>query len=153
MKEKAKDIIFGWAVVLIGTCIGILLLNNFYGTNFYLVRQQPYPFRDIIAGCLLAPVVEEVIFRWAPINLIKNRPDFDKIKWPVIVLTSFVFGYLHGGFENVYVQGFAGVVFSWIYLKTGFNLTSAILLHALCNFGTMYLFPSLVQKVPIFPFF
>jgi membrane protease YdiL (CAAX protease family) len=46
------------------------------------------------------------------------------LKYPLrikltVAVSTFIFGYLHGGLNNIFVQGLAGFGFAYIFLRTG----------------------------------
>lgn len=90
-----------------------------------------YPF---FYGCVVAPIVEESLFRYAPMQCIRTHPRFEDIKLPVVIGLSIIFGWMHGTEINVFIQGEVSLCLYWVYLKNGFSLTSSIIVHSLYNF-------------------
>lgn len=80
----------------------------------------------LIVG-LIGPIFEELIFRKLFID--RLTPYGDVI---AILLPSLVFGLFHGNLYQFFYAFLLGVVFSYIYLKTG-NLSYTILLHMFVN--------------------
>lgn len=80
---------------------------------------------------IFAPFLEEIVFRFVPIKLTGSFTESKFILWTVIVSVSVVFGYLHGAWPNVFIQGIAGILFSRAFLKGG--LTSSFTAHMLTN--------------------
>lgn len=85
---------------------------------------------NLVSALILAPLIEELIFRVAPIGLVKDRPD---LILPTIILSSALFGYLHNGAMSWMVQGVFGFVLSLIYLKNNRSYWSVVFLHFLWN--------------------
>jgi membrane protease YdiL (CAAX protease family) len=93
-----------------------------------------------LRACIIAPVWEELAFRFAPLQLAKG---FDEKKFApaMIVLSSCVFGIIHGGVANIFVQGVAGVCLSCVYIKSNYSLWTNITLHALWNTFVIFIIP------------
>ena len=83
---------------------------------------------DLLWALVLSPLMEEAIFRVAPMQLVKDTP---KLVFPTIILSSALFGYLHYGAASWPIQGVFGVVLCYTYLKT--NYWSVVLLHFMWN--------------------
>jgi len=92
----------------------------------------------MFCGVVLAPVGEEIMFRWGLYRFARKYGS----RWSAAVLSSLVFGAVHfnlGMFLPVAALGFAQTI---LYEKTG-RLAAPITLHALynfCNFLLAYLF-------------
>lgn len=88
----------------------------------------------LIVIVVFAPMTEEALFRLLPISAVflicgkKNK----FILWPVIILSSIVFGRIHGSWHNVFIQGLGGIVLSVAFLKGGY--VSSVIAHAVFNF-------------------
>jgi len=90
----------------------------------------------------LMAVLEEVAFRFIPIYILVKY--FEKYTIPVMVIVSCLFGYLHGGWEHVLIQGFGGIGLSLMYIKGlsvnhPFALTITSITHTIFNFTICYL--------------
>jgi len=81
---------------------------------------------------LLVPPVEEILFRFVPIEGIKLITDSKRVLWITIILVSILFGSLHGSWHHIFIQGGSGVIFSLAFLRGG--LISSVTAHALTNF-------------------
>ncbi len=69
----------------------------------------------------VSPLFEELIFRlgflFVPIQIFSNSaplPIFTAVVW-----SSVIFGYMHGGFKKVPLQGVSGLILSVVFLKCG----------------------------------
>lgn len=90
---------------------------------------QEYPvLLNVLLGCLIAPVVEEVMFR--KVLLDRLRPYGDKF---AIAASALCFGLFHGNFNQLPYAVALGLVFGYVALRTG-CLWQTILLHAMVNF-------------------
>lgn len=129
---------------LIAVSASLFLLEEYYGVpDLVLYPNYVAGWKELVGACVLAPVTEEIFFRWAPFQFIRGSKDFEKYKWPLIVVTSFIFGFIHGNIINVYIQGVLGIFFAWVYLKNNFSLISSITAHAIWNFLILWLLPKL----------
>ena len=86
----------------------------------------------------LAPIIEEIVFRRVVFTFINRL--FGVL--PALVITSFVFGVLHGGIVQLIPLMILGVVLQILYLKHN-SLYPSILLHSLHNFLIMSIFLTL----------
>lgn len=74
-----------------------------------------------------AALSEELVFRLIPIFTIQLLLSFLNINinfkililFISIIIVSIVFGYLHGNYINVFIQGVGGLIYSLVYLKYG----------------------------------
>ncbi len=83
----------------------------------------------ILGLAVLAPVLEEVLFRGAiqgALMRFYGRP------WPAIITAALVFGIFHWNPVQVVCATLLGIVFGWIYYRTG-SLLSVIVGHVLNN--------------------
>ena len=67
----------------------------------------------LLAATLIAPFVEELLFRGFLLNLLIHRWGL----WPGVLLSSFVFGLGH--FQNVVAASVSGVFLAMVYLRFG----------------------------------
>lgn len=102
-------------------------------------------FGSFFFACIFAPLWEEAVFRHFALTLVKGSSNFKKNIVPIVILTSCIFGYLHGSIINMLIQGVAGLVLSAVYIRNGFSYWSSVSLHALWNFFLMYLLQFLAQ--------
>lgn len=80
---------------------------------------------------IFCPVFEELLNRYLPLEI--ARRYFPKAVVPIAVGSSIIFGLCHDNPfpANLFIQGFLGLTFSWVYWK--FGLKYSILSHALWN--------------------
>ena len=82
----------------------------------------------LIASGILAPIVEELIFRYGFIYLNKDK-DLRK----VVFLSSLAFGIAHMNPVQSTYAFLLGLVLGYVYIKSDFNLTSTVLMHVVIN--------------------
>lgn len=83
----------------------------------------------IISMAILAPVLEELLFRGAIQGTLMH---FFKNPWVGIVIASLLFGVIHGNPVQIFYATCLGLGFGWIYYRTG-SLLPAIVGHILNN--------------------
>ena len=83
----------------------------------------------------LAPIIEEIVFRRVIFTFISRL--FGVL--PGLLITSFVFGVLHGGIVQLVPLMILGIVLQMQYLKHN-SLYPSILLHSIHNFLIMSIF-------------
>lgn len=79
-----------------------------------------------LMAAVAAPVVEEFVFRYSFGSIIKNKMAF-------IILSSVIFGIMHGVGVVTILYIILGLFFVMAYLKTDRNIVAAIVMHFLNN--------------------
>ena len=103
---------------------------------------------SIFFGCVIAPLWEEPVFRgWPLVTCSRAFPGDRKILLYWVLLASAVFGVLHGGVVNIIFQGIGGLCLSYLYLKNGNCIWSAMIMHSLYNLVLI-----LTSKLLMLPF-
>ena len=101
-------------------------------------QMAAYPMLlNVLLGCVIAPVMEELIFR--KLLLSRLRPYGSRF---ALWASALCFGLFHGNFSQFFYACAIGVLFAGVVLKTG-RLRQAMLLHALINFVGTGLIPLL----------
>ena len=80
---------------------------------------------EIISITILAPIVEEFIFRGVILHRLIRKTSV----WGGILISSLVFGFLHADFMGAFLFG---IIASLLFLRTG-NLLIPILMHMINN--------------------
>ena len=99
----------------------------------FLITSRAWLLVWMLVGVVLAPVVEETVFRGFLLPLFARGVG----PWLAIVLTAIPFGLLHGAqnhwaWQPVVLIALAGAAFGWVRQKTG-STASAFVLHAAYN--------------------
>jgi membrane protease YdiL (CAAX protease family) len=76
----------------------------------------------------VAPVCEELFFRGVLFRVLRQRLPF----WPAAVADGILFGFVHGSLVILPVLAVLGIVFCYVYERTG-SLFPTIALHSLNN--------------------
>lgn len=82
----------------------------------------------ILFAVILAPIVEEFLFRKLLIDRIVKYGEL-----PAILLSGLLFGLFHGNFQQFFYADFLGMIFAYVYIKTG-KLRYSISYHMIINF-------------------
>lgn len=88
-----------------------------------------HKFVGVLGVALLAPLLEEVLFRGAIQGALMR---FFGRPWPAIILSALLFGIIHMNPVQVVYAALLGIVLGWIYYRTG-SLLSVIVGHILNN--------------------
>lgn len=101
------------------------------------------PLMIIVVAVLLAPIFEEFLFR----KLIIDRllPYSKRLAF---FLSGLIFGLVHGNFQQFFYSFFVGLIFAYVYIKTG-RLIYTILMHMIINFNGLFVintFQSLINS-------
>jgi membrane protease YdiL (CAAX protease family) len=95
----------------------------------------------IVSSVVVAPLVEEVMFRYLPLTLVRGTGKARELA-VIIGICGVLFGYLHGSAFNVFIQGVGGALYGWLFLKNHSSAKAAyfscVIVHALHN-GTLIL--------------
>lgn len=99
-------------------------------TKFLGIRHPDFP--RFIVSIILAPIVEEILFRKELFNKLKSKLPVSK----AILISSFIFGCLHGiaGFFGGFI---IGIWFCYIYYHTN-DIHLSMLAHACNNFLALF---------------
>jgi membrane protease YdiL (CAAX protease family) len=76
----------------------------------------------------VAPVCEELFFRGVLFRVLRQRMPL----WPAAIVDGILFGFVHGSLVIVPVLAVLGIVFCYVYERTG-SLFPTIALHSLNN--------------------
>ena len=155
LKVETKKMRFGkfiaflamsFAVMYIGNIVGTLLntgIAALKGTELVNPLEEVMTssniFIEILAVVIIAPVMEELIFRKMLIDRIRVYGE-----GTAILVSGLMFGLFHGNlFQFFYAFGL-GCLFAYIYLRTG-RVRYTMILHAIIN-GFGVLMAQLVSK-------
>lgn len=118
-------------------------------TRNYALELKTAQVHDIaLRSFVFTPLREEFVFRVLPFGalwvlwafLYKKQPPLS-LALALVLVTSIVFGYIHGGFGNIFIQGFIGAVIALVFLLWGTygrtplrGMLAIVLLHGSYNF-------------------
>jgi len=94
---------------------------------------------NLAATVLIAPLMEELVTRKLVIDRARRFGDAR-----ACIFSGLMFGLMHGNFQQFFYAFFLGLIFAWVYVKTG-RVIYTVLLHASINFLGGFL-PTLIQK-------
>jgi len=124
-------------------------------------------------SCVFAPIWEELVFRYGPLRLARsadlilahisshkirrlNGVEYDYNRgqlygslmgtgfiFPMMLISSVVFGVMHGSVLNIMFQGVGGFIFAWVMLKGGY--VPAVITHSLWNFMLAFGMPIVLR--------
>lgn len=105
-------------------------LPNWLGDTFDILQSG---WLGIICIAVLGPVLEEMMFRGVITKVLLQK--YSPVK--AILLSAFIFGFFHVNPAQVAGAMLSGVLFAWLYYKTG-SLIPCILIHILNNSLSVY---------------
>ena len=82
---------------------------------------------ELFSTAMLVPVMEEFAFRGVLLSALRKYGGGF-----AVIASALVFAFAHGDFSNVVFAFFAGLVFGFLYVRTG-NLWISVCIHALNN--------------------
>lgn len=133
----SKKQLYLWAAV---ASVGCLLFDIMMMMIFPVIDEwnilifgedsgpDTFNFIDLISGCLLAPLVEEAIFRGA---IERRLLEKDWNPWFAIVISAIIFAIPHFSLYTLFFSCF-GILVGWLYYRTR-CIWPGILIHALYN--------------------
>lgn len=134
-KDNFKYYLIGLAVMFISNAIIMFILNKEVASNESAIRDMlaVVPIYIYIASVIIAPALEELVFRHGIRTLINN-------KYVYIIISGLVFGGLHVVTSLSVLSDLAylvpycslGIAFAYIYYKTK-NIFVTIGLHTMHN--------------------
>ncbi|MFZ6741865.1 CPBP family intramembrane glutamic endopeptidase [Undibacterium sp. JH2W] len=150
---KSKGSIFLLILPILLLLPGLDMLLVFLGT--LLEAWQPVPagqqrmfdemmnngVHSIITACLVAPVLEEMLFRGIILRSFLHLYS----RWVAILGSACLFGLAHLNIYQFLCATIVGVVCAWLYQKT-LSLWPGIILHACSNGVTIYLYRASVTR-------
>ena len=150
---EKKEITFKTFFVYL--CIAFFLMNvgNYIGVFLSMFLSQgtaenaldSYAFDTsplkILVMVILAPLLEEYIFR-------KQIIDRTKIygEKTAVILSGLLFGLFHTNMFQFFYAFFVGVLFAYIYVRTG-RLRYPVLIHGIINFCGSVVAPYIVSQI------
>ena len=93
-----------------------------------------YPL-GIVAVAILAPIVEEVVFRGAILRLLLECFSGKKA-WIAIAISAVAFGLFHGNLAQAVNASFLGLILGWLYYRTQ-SIVPSMVLHLVNNVSTV----------------
>ncbi len=154
--EKKKMGFAGWITFLaiafflmtVGNYVATYLMSAFEaikgGEITNAVDQQitgSSPLENLILVVIVAPIVEELMCR----KLIIDRlmPYSEAL---AVTVSGVFFGLLHGNFYQFFYATFLGVLFSYVYTRTG-KILHTIVMHMIINFTGSIISSTLMELV------
>ena len=136
------------ALILAGSMIGnpihTALTQPFTGDSLNnassLMENSNVIIRTFVVG-IGAPVFEELIFRKVLIDRTIKYGEYVSI-----VMSGIMFGLLHGNFSQFFFAALIGMLFGYIYIRTG-RIRYTIFLHMAINLSSALVLQTLLQEI------
>ncbi len=122
---KTTALIFGSMYVL-NVAMEWVALPDLMEDTFMEMADEPL---GVVSMALLAPIVEEMMFRGAIQGYLMRRCSN---AWTGIIVTALIFGAIHMNPQQVVYATLLGLIFGWIYYRTR-SLLPVIVGHVLNN--------------------
>jgi len=102
------------------------LIFHFNDPNFSsnTWKKPPEWTWEIVPVLLFGALIEEIIFRIIPMTISRIVGEYFNIKklWIFIaIISSLIFGFLHGNITNIFFQGISGFFFCWLWIKVSYD--------------------------------
>lgn len=142
-RKKIEDFFMAAGFSLLWVALAHTFFKTIYPNPFDSQASIPKGIfenvRLILWAMVLAPLLEEPLFRFAPINfMVARKLTKEAIFWG-IVICAYLFAFWHGmNYYNILVQGVGGFIMGLYYWKHK-SYTGSLLLHSVYNFYTIYL--------------
>lgn len=144
---------FGNFVIFMTMCFALMIIGNFVGIfiNYIigLIKGSPVInsvdvlmnssslWANIIIVGLCAPIFEELMFRKLIVDRMVRYGEAT-----AIVVSGLMFGLFHGNFTQFFYAAALGMIFAFIYVKTG-RIRYTIIAHMIINMSSTLMVPVL----------
>lgn len=97
-------------------------------------NENPDSVSLFLETSIVAPVIEESLCRFLPIAIAMIFQN-NTLTWSIAILSSAIFGYLHGSWKHILNLGVIGFILSCLYINYGFAscLSAHMINNFLCN--------------------
>lgn len=127
-KYTILKIIIGFILIFFTSILVNKIFPSVSKNQQAVIKMYDYKILIILHAGLLAPIVEEIVYRKSIFEAIKNPAIF-------VVVSGIIFGFFHclsGDFQNIIKYAIPGFVFGILYLYDK-NTMSNYLIHLLYN--------------------
>ena len=134
-KGAALSLPIFFPAITVILCISALTSLVLEGLGYESVAEFGEPFLiALVLHALLPAILEELLFRFAPMKLLSEN------KRSALILSSVMFAFAHANLFQIPYALLAGIVFSSLYLMTGSVIPSMILhfLNNACSLASIY---------------
>ena len=124
-----NNIIFVVIIAIFGLSVNYVVgLFNLPSNNQNIAENliNSYAIPMGIYTALIAPCIEELVFRVGIGNIIKNNVVF-------VIISALSFGLVHSRGASILIYVFLGAIFTITYIKTDRNLVAAAFVHMVNN--------------------
>ncbi len=97
---------------------------------------------NLLFMAILAPIFEEIFFRKLLLDRIAPYGEL-----PAILISGIGFGLIHGNFYQFFYAALVGMLFGYVYLKTG-KLRYTVALHMIMNFIGGVFTSEMLKRLP-----
>lgn len=141
-------ILLMFGMIGVGAVVGFILnylvtmpfgLNTSNNTAVVKLMMNSNPVMRIVTAGILAPIVEEFIFRKFLIDRTYRYGE-----WVAILTSGLMFGLFHGNLAQFFFTTLIGGLFAYIYIRTG-KIWYTIALHMTMNLATSVVTMFLLQ--------
>lgn len=128
---------------LIALCFAMTYLGNFLGQAVNLLinavtgRTPDFALQELTLSSplwanllfcgILAPIMEEVFYRKLIVDRLLHYGEL-----PAVLISGILFGLIHGNFNQFFYAAMIGMLFGYVYIRTG-NLLYTVALHVCVN--------------------
>ncbi len=128
--KKSYSVMMFLKLIILGVMMSFIIRYIAIYFNYNINRKYSEYFSvAFFSAVIIAPLVEEFLYRKIIfLGMIKNG----YAKWQVILLSSIIFGYVHGNVSQFIVGVVMGIFLAYILYHTG-KLLYPIVLHAVYN--------------------
>ena len=128
-----KQVIFTIIVSIVAVCLNEIICQIFQKLSINMSNQSQvidlmceYTIPMILLSSIFMPFTEEIVFRYSLGSFIKNKVVF-------VIVSSILFGIMHGIELATLLYILIGTINAIIYIKTDKNIIAPIIAHVLNN--------------------
>ncbi len=115
-----------WLGLLVNSIVSAVTGEPVVNALETLTLSSPLWANLLFAG-ILAPVMEELFYRKLIIDRLLPLGEL-----PTVLLSGILFGLIHGNFSQFFYAAMIGILFGYVYLRTG-NILYTVALHMCVN--------------------
>lgn len=106
--------------------------KNMFESQIFFPNYKHPALVTFYTACFLAPLIEEILFRKLPLDLVKASGK-NQLLIPTMLFSSIVFAIGHYGGYSIPIQGVLGLLACILYIKNDSSYWSAWSLHFIWN--------------------
>lgn len=136
VEKQHVNIVIAALMASVGACLagnviisatGITLHDEAFNVINEVIMESSV-FSQILVAVILGPVTEELLFRGIVYKRVERSYGF----WPALIVSSILFGVMHGNLSQFLYAAMLGILFAYVYHISG-SLLLSVVMHVVAN--------------------